>query len=378
MTASKLRLCVRASNHMPVFTTMRPSLGRHQVRRRHPGRAPDPRRPRRSRPAPTPGRPRRSRAVAARTRSAPRDAARPSAGASLASSCVRGCGGASSFFPNDRGPSAKRQWQRAEELGFDHAWTYDHLAWRTLRDGPWFGAIPTLTAAALATTTIRLGPLVASPNFRHPVPLAKELVTLDDISGGRLTLRSSARAATAGTPTCSAVRRGRAPSAPTASSSSSSCSTRCSANQRVPHGPLLLGRRGAHLSRDVSSSPVCPFAIAATGPRGMELAARVAQTWVTTGDRTTPGPVGAQQGAAIVAEQMARLDEACARVGATRRAGAARLDRPALDAGLASAGGVRRRARPVRGGGRHRPRRALAAPDEPFAGDLATFERIFS
>jgi alkanesulfonate monooxygenase SsuD/methylene tetrahydromethanopterin reductase-like flavin-dependent oxidoreductase (luciferase family) len=38
------------------------------------------------------------------------------------------------------------------------------------------------------TTRIRLGPLVASPNFRHPVPFAKEIMTLDDVSNGRLTL----------------------------------------------------------------------------------------------------------------------------------------------------------------------------------------------
>src|SRR4030095_10097708 len=53
---------------------------------------------------------------------------------------------------------------------------------------PWFSALPTLTAAALATNRIRLGTLVASPNFRHPLTLAKEIVTLDDISGGRVTL----------------------------------------------------------------------------------------------------------------------------------------------------------------------------------------------
>src|SRR5439155_196393 len=67
-------------------------------------------------------------------------------------------------------------------------WTYDHLAWRALRDSPWFGAVPTLAAVATATTRIRLGPLVASPTFRHPVPFARELVALDDVSGGRLTL----------------------------------------------------------------------------------------------------------------------------------------------------------------------------------------------
>ena len=80
--------------------------------------------------------------------------------------------------------TARNLWRHAEELGFDHAWTYDHLAWRSLRDSPWFAAIPTLTAAATATERIRLGTLVASPNYRHPVPFAKELITLDDVSAG--------------------------------------------------------------------------------------------------------------------------------------------------------------------------------------------------
>ena len=77
--------------------------------------------------------------------------------------------------------TAQSVWRRAEELGFEHAWTYDHLAWRSFRDLTWFAAVPTLTAAAMATERIRLGTLVASPNFRHPVPFAKELVALDDI-----------------------------------------------------------------------------------------------------------------------------------------------------------------------------------------------------
>ena len=80
------------------------------------------------------------------------------------------------ILPDLRWPEQRRLWQRAEELGFDHAWTYDHLAWRSLRNEPWFGAVPTLTAAALATSRIRIGPLVASPNYRHPVPFAKELI----------------------------------------------------------------------------------------------------------------------------------------------------------------------------------------------------------
>src|SRR5437764_940980 len=74
------------------------------------------------------------------------------------------------ILPEDPWPIAVEKWRRAEEMGFDHAWTYDHIAWGELRDKPWHAAVPTLTAAALATNTIRLGTLVASPNFRHPVP----------------------------------------------------------------------------------------------------------------------------------------------------------------------------------------------------------------
>src|SRR5438309_11291362 len=92
------------------------------------------------------------------------------------------------ILPVHRWSNAREVWSRAEELGFHAAYTYDHLSWRSFRDGPWFGAVPTLTAAAGVTSRLRLGTLVTSPNFRHPVTLAKELITLDDVSGGRITL----------------------------------------------------------------------------------------------------------------------------------------------------------------------------------------------
>jgi alkanesulfonate monooxygenase SsuD/methylene tetrahydromethanopterin reductase-like flavin-dependent oxidoreductase (luciferase family) len=73
-----------------------------------------------------------------------------------------------------------------EDRGFAHGWTYDHLSWRDLADEPWYGTIPTLVAAATATRTLHLGTWVASPNYRHPVTTAKDLMTVDDISSGRL------------------------------------------------------------------------------------------------------------------------------------------------------------------------------------------------
>jgi len=214
------------------------------------------------------------------------------------------------ILPEDRWPVAAEKWRRAEELGFAHAWTYDHINWRDLRDGPWFGAIPTLTAAAVVTSTMRLGTLVASPNFRHPVPFSREVLTLDDVSNGRLTLGIGA-----GGDGWDATVLGQAPLSPR------------ERNERftefVELLDLLLTEREVHLrgayydAVEARSHPGCvqhprvPFAIAATGPKSMRLAARKASTWVTTGERAYDESLGPAEGAALVARQMARLDEAC-------------------------------------------------------------------
>ncbi len=69
--------------------------------------------------------------------------------------------------------------QRAEELGFYSVTVPDHL---DDQPAPLIG----LTAVAASTTTLRVLPLVLANDYRQPVVLAKELATLDAISGGRL------------------------------------------------------------------------------------------------------------------------------------------------------------------------------------------------
>ena len=77
------------------------------------------------------------------------------------------------ILPTDRWRQARRQWEWADDAGFATAWTYDHIRWGGMPDGPWHAAVPVLAAAATATERIRLGTLVATPNFRHPVALAR-------------------------------------------------------------------------------------------------------------------------------------------------------------------------------------------------------------
>jgi alkanesulfonate monooxygenase SsuD/methylene tetrahydromethanopterin reductase-like flavin-dependent oxidoreductase (luciferase family) len=77
--------------------------------------------------------------------------------------------------------------QAAETVGFDSVWCGDHLIYDLPvgARGPW-EAWTTLAAIAATTTTIELGPLVASTSFHAPTMLAKQAATVDAISGGRL------------------------------------------------------------------------------------------------------------------------------------------------------------------------------------------------
>lgn len=77
-----------------------------------------------------------------------------------------------------------------EALGIDTLWVPDHLQ-RVVPGRPPFGfweCWTILTATAEATSRIGLGPLIACTGFRNPALLAKMAVTLDEVSGGRLTL----------------------------------------------------------------------------------------------------------------------------------------------------------------------------------------------
>jgi alkanesulfonate monooxygenase SsuD/methylene tetrahydromethanopterin reductase-like flavin-dependent oxidoreductase (luciferase family) len=76
-----------------------------------------------------------------------------------------------------------------EQLGYDGVYVWDHLVHRTQEPtDPLFDGLTLLAAAAESTSRLRLGTLVASPTIRHPVLLAKQAMTIDNVSGGRLEL----------------------------------------------------------------------------------------------------------------------------------------------------------------------------------------------
>ncbi|OIQ67599.1 limonene 1,2-monooxygenase [mine drainage metagenome] len=215
------------------------------------------------------------------------------------------------ILPDQRWSEAKHLWREAEDLGFAHAWTYDHLTWRDLRDGPWFGAVPTLAAAALATSSIRIGTLVASPNFRHPVTFAKELMSLDDISSGRITLGIGA-----GGSGWDANALGQEPWS--AKERAARFAEFVEQLDRLLTEPAIDSLSGEfYCAKDARAIPGCvqqprlPFAIAATGTKGISLAVKFGQSWVTHGDPKAAAKRDEVAAHACAKLQMAKVREEC-------------------------------------------------------------------
>lgn len=85
-------------------------------------------------------------------------------------------------------PEMCERWAWFEQMGWESLWLPDHFVPTANPEGPMFEAWTLLAALATSTRTARLGVLVSSNTFRHPALLAKQAVTIDHISGGRLNL----------------------------------------------------------------------------------------------------------------------------------------------------------------------------------------------
>ena len=89
-------------------------------------------------------------------------------------------------------PQIKRTWAEVRDaavefdrLGFDSVWVCDHLYSVPMPTYPIFEAWTQLAAVAAVTERVELGTLVTPPFFRNPAVLAKQIATIDHVSGGR-------------------------------------------------------------------------------------------------------------------------------------------------------------------------------------------------
>jgi alkanesulfonate monooxygenase SsuD/methylene tetrahydromethanopterin reductase-like flavin-dependent oxidoreductase (luciferase family) len=219
------------------------------------------------------------------------------------------------ILPSDRWSEARRQWEWADRAGFCTAWTYDHIRWGGMPEGPWHAAVPVLAAAAAVTERARVGTLVATPNFRHPVTLARDALALDDLSGGRLDLGlgpgsegpdATALGQEAWTPADRLARfaeflRVLQPIVNGEPAARTSVATTHYTAAEAPSTPGALQR------------PL-PLTIAAGGAKGLALVATHGSSWVTVGP-TGRGPGTPETTLEAVRRQLPLFESACIAAG---------------------------------------------------------------
>jgi len=89
-------------------------------------------------------------------------------------------------LPKATWPELRDRFVRLEQLGIEVGAIADHFVDWTNPPSPWFESWTTLTGLAAATSTIRLTTCVAQIPLRNPAMLARQAMTLDHVSGGRL------------------------------------------------------------------------------------------------------------------------------------------------------------------------------------------------
>jgi alkanesulfonate monooxygenase SsuD/methylene tetrahydromethanopterin reductase-like flavin-dependent oxidoreductase (luciferase family) len=194
---------------------------------------------------------------------------------------------------------------RAEEIGFETIWTADELLWRSDGRPPqgWWECVAMTGAIAAATSRIKVGTWILSALHRNPGILAKEVETLDEISGGRFVFGLGAG---------HAGRQGHAFGLP-----EDRTVGRFEEALEIILPLLRQGRANFegtfHAARDLEHRPVgprpgrIPIMIGAKGPRMLRLAARHADIWSWF--------VEERSDLAEFGPRLAALEAACADIG---------------------------------------------------------------
>ena len=187
------------------------------------------------------------------------------------------------FLPDTSWDECVRRCLYLEEHGFNIIGISDHFAHLLHPSRPWFEAWTLLAALATRTRTIRIGTLVTPHAFRNPAFLARQAMTVDHISKGRLELglgagvRNDRSYAMTGIPNWSPgqrVARFR---------EYVEIVDQLLRNEVTTYEGRYYTIKDAVMSPRPIQKPRPPITIAAQRPRMLKLAARYADTWNTLG-----------------------------------------------------------------------------------------------
>ncbi len=210
----------------------------------------------------------------------------------------------------------RERWHRAEELGFDALWNVDTVVDPDVPRGSMFDGPSMLVAMALETTRIRIGTLVTSQYFRHPVTAARASVTVDHLSGGRLEIALGVGDPNAGPaaggasdwPVAERVARFR---------EFVELTDRLLTQPVTTYPGSYYSCRDSEMIPGPVQHPRPPITIAAHGPRMLAIAAERADGWSSWGGYGIDNEEAFYR---MTAERSRRFDELCGERGRDPRA----------------------------------------------------------
>ena len=184
------------------------------------------------------------------------------------------------------------RWQLIENLGFDSVWLADHFVNYMQPNAPWFESWTLLAALASNTSHIRIGTLVSSIPLRNPAMLARQALTVDHISDGRLELGLGAGAPGSVDPVYSmiGIEDWEPSERVTRFQETVEIIDKCLRNRVTSYDGQYYQLRDVAMAPPPVQQPRPPITIGAMGPRMLKLAARYADTWNSFGDEEWGAP----------------------------------------------------------------------------------------
>ena len=176
-------------------------------------------------------------------------------------------------------------WQRFDSLGFDSSWVADHFVNYANPAESWFESWSLLAALANATSRIRLGTLVTSIALRDPAVLARQALTIDHISNGRLEIGIGAGAPGTIDPTYKMIDIDDWPFEERIRRLKEQVEIidNLLRNSTSSYNGEFYNLKEAIMNPDPVQKPRPPFTIAAHVKGSLKIAAEYAETWVSFG-----------------------------------------------------------------------------------------------
>jgi alkanesulfonate monooxygenase SsuD/methylene tetrahydromethanopterin reductase-like flavin-dependent oxidoreductase (luciferase family) len=202
----------------------------------------------------------------------------------------------------------------AEEMGFGAVWVADHFVNPHAPSTDWLDGWTLLGAFALATSRVRLGPLVSAPALRCPSLLALQATTVDHLSGGRLEIGVGAGGAPLDIAMMGLADREPAERFGRLAEMVEIVDDLLAHGEVVHHGRFYDVE--ARVQRPVQT-PRPPLVVGALAPRALRLAAAHADAVSTYAvvKNLSSGVATGDEAVDLIRERMAIVDAECKRIG---------------------------------------------------------------